>query len=155
MWFCYILRNTLDEYKNLTYNGSTNNPLRRLRQHNREISGGAKATQVGKWEIYVLMTGFNTHNNALSCEWKIKHPTGKRQRPKKYCGVNGRVSSLNEVLLLDKWTNNCDIMNKDCNYTIYLTEDVKEYINVDNIPNNIKIISVENITIDTVSELNI
>ncbi|NBX74956.1 MAG: hypothetical protein EBQ92_00170, partial [Proteobacteria bacterium] len=113
-WYCYILRNTNEEYKNLTYNGSTNDPWRRLRQHNREIVGGAKATEKGKWEIYVLLTGFVNHNNALSCEWKIKHPTNKKQRPKKYCGVKGRVSSLNEVLTLDKWTNQCNILNKEC-----------------------------------------
>ena len=153
MWFCYILRNINDEYKNLTYNGSTNNPLRRLRQHNREISGGAKATQVGVWEIYALMTGFVNHNNALSCEWRIKHPTGKKCRPKKYCGVNGRILSLNEILVLDKWTNNCDISNKDCIYTLYLTNDVRENINIFNIPTNIKITFVQNINIDTIPEL--
>lgn len=44
MWFCYILRNRDPRYRNMTYNGSTNDPIRRLRQHNEEISGGAKAT---------------------------------------------------------------------------------------------------------------
>lgn len=44
MWYCYILRNKLEQFKHNTYNGSTNNPLRRLRQHNEEIKGGARAT---------------------------------------------------------------------------------------------------------------
>ena len=29
MWYCYILRNKLEQFKNNTYNGSTNNPMRR------------------------------------------------------------------------------------------------------------------------------
>lgn len=150
MWYCYILRNTEEEYKNLTYNGSTNDPWRRLRQHNREIVGGANATKKGKWEIYVLLTGFNNHNNALSCEWKIKHPTNKRQRPKKYCGVNGRVNSLNEVLALDKWTNKCDILNRNCKYTLYLTRDISDHIKIENIPDYIKVIIVDKITPESI-----
>ena len=43
-WYCYILRNKQPQYSHLTYNGSTNNPYRRLRQHNEEISGGAVYT---------------------------------------------------------------------------------------------------------------
>ncbi len=44
MWYCYILRNKLEQFKHNTYNGSTNHPMRRLRQHNEEIKGGARAT---------------------------------------------------------------------------------------------------------------
>ena len=57
-WFCYILRNNQAQYSHLTYNGSTNNPYRRLRQHNEEISGGARYThgRGGGWEIYALLT---------------------------------------------------------------------------------------------------
>ena len=69
-WYCYILRNRQDKYSHLTYNGSTNSPYRRLRQHNEEISGGAVYThgRGGGWEIYALLTGFVDHKNALSCE---------------------------------------------------------------------------------------
>jgi predicted GIY-YIG superfamily endonuclease len=41
-WYCYILRNTHPKYCNITYNGSTNDPVRRLRQHNEEIKGEQK-----------------------------------------------------------------------------------------------------------------
>lgn len=149
MWFCYILRNTKNEFKTMTYNGSTNDPARRLRQHNEEISGGAKATH-GKgqsWEIYVLMTGFQDHINTLSCEWRIKHPTGKPgKRDPKYCGVAGRVRGLNEVLVLDKWTSKCMVDNKDCQYKLYITQDMVGYIDRSIIPENIEIITVEKIT---------
>ena len=101
MWYCYILRNKLPQYKNLTYNGSTNDPFRRLRQHNEEISGGARFThgKGGAWEIYALMSGFEDHINTLSCEWRIKHPSGKPgPREPKYRGVIGRIKSLNDIL---------------------------------------------------------
>ena len=76
MWYCYILRNKLEQFKNNTYNGSTNNPMRRLRQHNEEIKGGARAThgKGGAWEICVMLSGFPDHVNALSCEWRMKCP---------------------------------------------------------------------------------
>ena len=47
-WYCYILRNSSEKYGKLTYNGSTNNPYRRLRQHNQEIVGGARYTKAVK-----------------------------------------------------------------------------------------------------------
>ena len=85
MWYCYILRNKLEQFKNNTYNGSTNNPMRRLRQHNEEIKGGARAThgKGGAWEICAMLSGFPDHINALSCEWRMKCPSGrpgKRER---------------------------------------------------------------------------
>jgi len=142
-WYCYILKSTNEDYKNYTYNGSTNDPARRLRQHNGEISGGAKATKgKGVWEIYFLMTGFKTHNNALSCEWKIKHPTGSRIRPKKYCGIDGRIKGLNEILHLNKWTSKCE-ENIDCLYTIYILKDYVKYIDKSILPSYIDIIEVD------------
>lgn len=144
MWICYILRCIDEKHKNLTYNGSTNNMYKRLRQHCGELSGGAKATKGKQWEVYALVTGFDNHSNCLSAEWRIKHPTGKRgARPAIYCGVSGRIKGLNEVLLLDKWTNKCTINNKDCKFNVYVTEDVICNINVDEIPDNIEIFTLK------------
>lgn len=149
MWFCYILRNTNGKYKTMTYNGSTNDPIRRLRQHNEEISGGAKATH-GKgqsWEIYFLMSGFQDHINTLSCEWRIKHPTGKPgKRDPMYCGVGGRIKGLNEMLSLSKWTSKCMVDNKDQAFTIYIAEDVAHYLDMTKIPENIRVVPVPKIT---------
>jgi predicted GIY-YIG superfamily endonuclease len=143
-WYCYILRNTQPKYSHLTYNGSTNNPKRRLRQHNEEIVGGARYThgRGGGWEIYALMTGFTDHKNALSCEWRIKHTNGKPgKRPNEHLGVIGRIKGLNEVLKLDKWTKQCTVQNSSCNYTVYLMDDVIQYIEQDKLPSNITIIN--------------
>lgn len=75
--YCYILYNT--QHPHRTYVGYTTNPLRRLRQHNGIISGGAKATTCftkgkGCWAFLSLITSssFNKHT-ALSFEWHLKH----------------------------------------------------------------------------------
>ena len=143
-WFCYILRNIQPQYAHLSYNGSTNDPRRRLRQHNEEISGGARYThgRGGGWEIYALLTGFVDHKNALSCEWRIKHTNGKPgKRPRNHLGTRGRIIGLNEVLKCPKWTSKCTIENRDVNYVLYIAEDVASLICRDDIPANITIIT--------------
>lgn len=148
-WFCYLLRNTDPEYRNLTYNGSTNDPRRRLRQHNKEIKGGARFTSRtnGNWEIYCLMSGFPNHVNALQCEWRWKHCTGKPgPRPKCYCGVSGRISGLNEVLFLDNWTSKSIENNRLGQFKLYIVQDMAHLIDHSRIPSNIEIIVVDRIT---------
>jgi predicted GIY-YIG superfamily endonuclease len=143
-WYCYILRNKQNEFRNLTYNGSTNDPNRRLRQHNGEISGGARFTSSthGGWEIYAIMTGFVDHKNALSCEWRIKHTNGKPgSRPANHRGVLGRIRGLNEIVRLPRWTNQCTIDNHVVKYTVYLAPDVFPYFDMNGIPENIEVIS--------------
>ena len=143
-WYCYILRNKQQQYAHLTYNGSTNNPKRRLRQHNEEISGGARYThgRGGGWEIYALLTGFVDHKNALSCEWRIKHTNGKPgKRPNNHLGVVGRIIGLNEVLQLNQWTKQCTVDNSQCQYTLYIADDVEKYIIREKLPSNITVIT--------------
>ena len=142
-WYCYILRNKQQKYSHLTYNGSTNNPYRRLRQHNEEISGGAVYThgRGGGWEIYALLTGFPDHRNALSCEWRIKHTNGKPgKRPAQHLGVNGRIVGLNDVLKLDKWTSKCLVNNSGMQLKLYLAQDVVRHIDTHTLPSNIEVV---------------
>lgn len=147
-WYCYILRTSNPIYPNNTYNGSTNDLNRRLKQHNGQIGGGAKATSnKGPWQYYAVLTGFMTHNEALSCEWKIKHPTGKKLRPKKYCGIIGRIDALNLVLSLDTWTNKSIGLNSGKQYTLYLANDVINIIKKDNIKDNVYIKSIDELNI--------
>lgn len=128
IYYCYILRNINPLYINLTYNGITNNLLRRLRQHNGEITGGAKYTKnKGPWEYYVIIHGFVNKNEALSCEWRIKHPTNKK-RLQCHCGQIGRIKSLNLILNLEKWTNKTKIINTNNNYFIYISDDMNIYL---------------------------
>ena len=151
MWYCYILRNKLEQYKNNTYNGFTNKPMHRLRQHNEEIKGGARAThgKGGGWEICAMIGGFENKINALSCEWRIKCPSGKPgKRERKYQGVEGRVSSLNEILKLERWTGKCTIDNSACNVKLFVIGDVVRFLDLDTIPGNIAVSIVDEITAD-------
>lgn len=68
----YVLTNTMN---NKTYIGITNNPQRRLRQHNCELVGGAKYTTSNKGDGYWSFYGFIKNvdkRTALSLEKKIK-----------------------------------------------------------------------------------
>jgi len=128
---------------------------RRIRQHNEEIKGGAKATRGkgGKWEYCAILYGFPDHINTLSCEWRIKCPSGRPgKRSSKYNGPEGRVRSLNEVLPLTKWTGRCEVDNREM--ILYL-EVLKEYENEiveENIPDNIVVMYVDKIEINREEE---
>ena len=65
----YIIEN-----KGCTYVGVSPDPIRRLRQHNGEIKGGAKYIQarVLVGETY-LISGFQDKIQAMQFEWAVKH----------------------------------------------------------------------------------
>lgn len=138
--YCYILKNSFDPHSNRTYNGYTNNPSRRIRQHNGEIKGGAKYTKKYgncSWEIYAIVKGFPDNINALQCEWRIKHPNNRRRLSRKYCSPRGRIVGLNEVLKLEQWTNNSTINNEELTLTVWITA---EYSNLlTDLPENVTI----------------
>lgn len=71
-YVCYVIR--LSGGKR-TYCGVTNNLKRRLRQHNGEISGGARYTTTHGpgWSVYFVVRGFVSHRDCLRFEWKMKH----------------------------------------------------------------------------------
>jgi predicted GIY-YIG superfamily endonuclease len=168
--YCYILKNNDPKYKNRTYNGYTNNPKQRIRQHNQEICGGAKYTKKfgqrsnlltlrtnksgdKNWQMYVLISGFPTKQNALQCEWKIKHPDNKRKRSKKYNSPAGRVIGLNEVLKLNRWTNNSTI-NNTFTINIFITKEY-EHLLLTYMKPNIIVHVVDSIDFDIVGTNNI
>jgi predicted GIY-YIG superfamily endonuclease len=91
MWYCYLLKSD-----NKTYVGATIDPERRLRQHNGEISGGAKATRGHVWERVALIGIFESEHDALSFEWHWK------RNSKKYKGtpIERRMKAL-EFMIKD------------------------------------------------------
>lgn len=95
-YYCYIVFNS----NNNTYNGYTVNTVRRLRQHNGFLKGGARATHNrGPWEFLIILTSseWNCISTAMQHEWSIKYPTRKRPRPKEFNGPLGRIQSLYKV----------------------------------------------------------
>lgn len=89
-FFCYIIYS-----ENRTYNGYTVNLEKRLRQHNGELKGGAKSTRGRSWEyLAVISDPLWTKQDAMKFEWLMRYPTRKKPRPKEYCGVDGRLKSL-------------------------------------------------------------
>ncbi len=139
-YYCYIIRSTNPNFSNSTYNGSTNNLVRRLRQHNGEIVGGAKATKgKGPWIYMAIWEGFSSKIEALSCEWRIKHPTNTRKRPSQYNGVKGRIKSLNLLTGLDCWTGKSTGMITGIQYNLYIDKELIELVQLDNKKSNLEI----------------
>jgi len=103
-WSCYVLARDDSAH---TYCGMTNNLARRLRQHNGEITGGARATarRGAGWRVAMALHGFATQREALQAEWRWKHPAG---RPRSRCapGLAGRAAGLRAVLAQQgaRWT---------------------------------------------------
>ena len=71
-WNVYLLVST---DKRHTYVGATNDPARRLKQHNGEKSGGARSTAGRKWTRAALVSGFRDKIEALQFEWRWKFLT--------------------------------------------------------------------------------
>lgn len=132
MWYCYLL---VDNTLRYTYNGSTNDLTRRLRQHNGELVGGAKATQRHRpWTYTMLLTGFNSHQEALACEWRIRYPyKSKYKRPR---GIVKRLQALNVILQDTHWTNN---HQKNGVYVLYILPMYRHLIDVSKLPLNIMV----------------
>lgn len=71
MWYLYLLWNSR---LNRTYLGVTTDPKRRLRQHNKEIKGGAKSTSKGApdWQMFCMIEGFGSQSEVMRWEKIIK-----------------------------------------------------------------------------------
>ena len=94
-WKIYIIAN--NQY---TYVGTSPDPIRRLRQHNGEIKGGAKYT-ISKgpgWRHLCILSGFDKIQS-LQFEWAVKH-----YPPKNAGGIINRLNKLICVLNKEKWT---------------------------------------------------
>ena len=103
MSFVYLLVST----NGSTYVGATVDIERRLRQHNKEISGGAHATGIKiargeTWHRHCYISGFPNWTSALQFEWRWKQLS--RKLPKKMNPLERRLIALDELLLLERPT---------------------------------------------------
>lgn len=93
-----------------TYIGATVNLDKRIRQHNKEISGGAVATsnmvEKGEiWSYYCYVENFPSYNEALKFEWRWKQISRAIQKKKPFMKPREkRIEALNQLLNLDKPT---------------------------------------------------
>lgn len=76
-WCVYLLATV--EAPTKTYVGATIDVDRRLKQHNGELSGGAKATSTvpGGWYRVCYVKGFADNHEALRFEWWWKRRSAK------------------------------------------------------------------------------
>ena len=66
----YCLQSKAVAKSTATYIGFTVNPYRRLRQHNGEVSAGARRTsQCQPWRFIAIVCGFPAHVAGLQFEW--------------------------------------------------------------------------------------
>lgn len=83
----YVLRSKNPNYSRKTYVGCTKDRHRRLRQHNREIKGGAKRTLVGTpWEMVCYFSGFPDKRTAYQLEYAIHHSGMKKTKKRTKSG---------------------------------------------------------------------
>lgn len=103
MSYVYLLVSTSGN----TYVGATVDLERRLRQHNKEIKGGAHATGVKvsqgeNWTRAAHVSGFPDWQAALQFEWRWKHLS--RKLPLKMNPLERRIKALKELLALERPT---------------------------------------------------
>jgi structure-specific endonuclease subunit SLX1 len=101
--FVYLLVSTNGN----TYVGATIDLNRRLRQHNKEIKGGAHATtmKVQQGEVWVRaahVSGFPDWQAALQFEWRFKQIS--RKLPIKMQPLERRLRALKQLLDLPQST---------------------------------------------------
>ena len=103
MSFVYLLVSTSGS----TYVGATIDLERRMRQHNKEIKGGAHATGIkvagGEvWSRAAHVSGFPDWQAALQFEWRWKQLS--RKLPIKMNPLSRRIEALKSLLGLERPT---------------------------------------------------
>ena len=95
-----------DESSKSTYVGATVDLNRRLRQHNKEIKGGARATgiKVSKgltWRRICYVSGFPDWQSTLQFEWRWKQITRTLDRDEP---IIRRMKALKKLIGLEQST---------------------------------------------------
>ncbi|MCB9564374.1 MAG: GIY-YIG nuclease family protein [Kofleriaceae bacterium] len=76
-WFAYVL---VSVRTRRTYVGVTTDVVRRTRQHNGELAGGARSTRAGRpWRVGALHGPYATRGEAQSVEHALRRRRGLRR----------------------------------------------------------------------------
>jgi predicted GIY-YIG superfamily endonuclease len=110
-----------------TYIGMTNEPERRLEQHNRVKSGGARSTAGHIWKHACVINGFPDKTSALQFEWMWKHISKKMHR------IPGKMEALLQLLRSGKSTSSSvPFILLDSEFFMYVpAESVKQMEKID------------------------
>ena len=105
-YYVYFIQST----NGSTYIGATVDLDKRIRQHNKEIKGGATATSIkvsqGEvWSYVCYVENFPTWNEALKFEWRWKQISRQiqKQNPNQK-PIEKRLEALQKLLALDRST---------------------------------------------------
>lgn len=105
-YYVYFIQST----NGSTYIGATVDLDKRIRQHNKEIKGGATATSVkvslGEvWSYVCYVENFPSWNEALKFEWRWKQISRKIQKSNpRQNPTEKRLEALKTLLSLDRPT---------------------------------------------------
>lgn len=103
----------VNEARSHTYVGASVDVVRRLRQHNGQLKGGAMFTSrpsLRPWTWLCVVQGFVDWQQALRFEWAWKHASPKSvsvrnvyKRTKTYKGKRPLVSKLSDADRIESW----------------------------------------------------
>ncbi|KAK9154822.1 hypothetical protein Sjap_002302 [Stephania japonica] len=97
-WSVYLILSTNKPIK--TYVGVTNDFSRRLKQHNGELKGGAKASRAGRpWICACIIYGFKDQSEACALESKWKSCSRKLPRKRKIGAITEQEDNISLELL--------------------------------------------------------
>ncbi|KAI3425598.1 GIY-YIG domain-containing protein [Psidium guajava] len=97
-WCVYLILSTNPPIK--TYVGVTTDFHRRLRQHNGELNGGAKASRAGRpWVCACLVQGFKGRSDACVFESKWKSFSRKLPRRRSCGDMEKQAEDVSRLLL--------------------------------------------------------
>ncbi|VVB01973.1 unnamed protein product [Arabis nemorensis] len=118
-WCVYLILSTNQPIK--TYVGITTDFARRLKQHNGEIRGGAKASSAGRpWLCACIINGFTCLSQASSFEAKWKMFSRKLPRRKKNEEMNQSDALLqHRKRALDKVQDSVECSHLEIDWKIF------------------------------------
>ena len=111
---CYLLCSLDPEHPLKTYIGFTTNPQRRVRQHNGEITSGARRTKCSRpWEYVAVNDGFQDKVSAMQFKWVWQH-VGRSKVFREAVGCDKLVRKMKRQRGVKARHDELDILLNDC-----------------------------------------